>query len=124
MPDNFFDRERAALLRLTEAVRVRAAAEAELAAAFQTASDKAEREVNRARKANAAARETELGEIDAAHAAAADEIARRADADQYTAARGRDERRATPTADFRAAGSRGRGEHQERRWTIDAPLEP
>src|SRR5438876_685260 len=118
MPDNFFDRERAALLRLTEAVRVRAAAEAELAAAFQTASDKAEREVNRARKANAAAREQELGEIDAAHAAAAEEIARRADADQFAATRTRDDRRITLSEKFRAAHERGRGEYQDRRWTI------
>ena len=67
MSENLFDRQRAALARLTDAVRARVAAEAALAAEFQAAADKAEREVARARKSNAAARQSELGRIDDTH---------------------------------------------------------
>ncbi len=60
MPENFFDVERAMSARLIEAVKIRSAAEAELASVFQAAAEKAEREVNRARKANSAARQNEI----------------------------------------------------------------
>ena len=123
MPDNFFDRERAALQRLADGVRVRAAAEAELATAFQAAGDKAERETNRARKANAAAREQELGGVDTAHADAMQDITSRADADQFTATRTRDDRRGSLTEKFRAAEQRARDEYQEKKWTAESALE-
>ncbi|MDB5307143.1 MAG: ftsK [Gemmataceae bacterium] len=123
MSSNFFDRERAALVRLTDAVRSRAAAEAELTAGFQAAADKAEREVNRTRKTNAAAREKELGEIDAAHAAAAQEIAGRFDAEQFTVNRAREEKRVVTVEKYRAAEQKGRAEYQDRLWSIDSVLE-
>src|SRR5437764_80561 len=71
----------------------------------------------------APAREQELGAIDAAHAAAARDIAGRADVDQFAANRARDEKRTALTEKFRAAEQRGRGEYQDRRWTIDSTLE-
>ena len=77
MSDNLFDRQRAALARLTDATRGRAAADAELNAVFQTASEKAEREVTRARKVHAAALAQEIGVIDAEHAEEKVETVRR-----------------------------------------------
>src|SRR5207302_5842268 len=123
MSDNFFDRQRAALTRLTDAVRARAAAEAEFAAAFQAAADKAEREVARARKANAAAREKELADIDAANATAAAETAGRFDAEQFAANKSRDERRTRLTDEFRAAHQKAETDYRERLWSLDAILE-
>jgi len=57
MSVSFFDRETSALATLQDAIRTRAAAEAELALNFQTASEKAEREANRTRKQIAAVSE-------------------------------------------------------------------
>ena len=123
MSSNFFDRERAALVRLTEAVRARAAAEADLAAAFQAASDKAEREVARARRTTAAARDKALAEIDAAHAAAEQEIAGRHDVAQFAANRARDEKRAATDERFKGAEAAAQAEYRDRLWTIDSVLE-
>lgn len=123
MSENCFDRQRAAVIRLTEAVRARAAAEAELTAAYEAEVERAEREANRARKSNAAAREGELGRIDETHAAAAGAIERKYDAEQFTADRMRDDRRTTTTEKFKAAEERGRTEHADRLWHIDSMLE-
>ena len=123
MSSSYFDRERTALVRLTDAVRTRAEAEAQLAAAFQAGSDKAEREVSRARKANAAAREKELAEIDAAHAKAVHEIATRFDAEQHAAIRARDQRRVVIVDKFKAAEQRGRTEYQDKLWSLDSLFE-
>src|SRR5688572_20188573 len=95
MSSNYFDRGRAALVRFTEAITARTAAESAVESAYQAAVDKAEREAARARKQNAAAREKDLGDIDAAHDAAAKEIDGRCDAEQFTAHRTRDEKLGT-----------------------------
>jgi hypothetical protein len=123
MSSSYFDRERTALVRLTDTIRKRAEAEAQLAAAFQAASDKAEREVSRARKTNAAAREKELAELDAAHAKATHEIAARFDAEQHAAIRARDQRRVVIVDKFKAAEQRGRTEYKDRLWSLDSLLE-
>ena len=123
MSDNFFDHARAALELLVGANKARAAAAAELTAAFQAAADKAEREVNRARKANAAAREAEFGAIDAAHEAAFAEMTERFEAEQRTVHRTRDQKRAQTTERFKAAEERGRTEYQDRIWQNDSVLE-
>jgi hypothetical protein len=123
MSENCFDRQRAAVVRLTEAVRASAAAEAELKAVYEAAVERAEREVSRARKSNAAAREGELGRIDETHAASAGAIERKYDAEQYAADRGRDDRRTTTTEKFKSAEERGRTEHADRLWHIDSMLE-
>src|SRR5689334_19029431 len=100
MFENFFDRQRAAVVRLTEAVRVRAAAETELIAVYDAAVEQTEREANRARKSNAAAREGELGRIDETHQASAGAIERKFDAEQYAADRSRDDNRTQTTARY------------------------
>jgi hypothetical protein len=123
MSDQFFDRERSALLRLAEANKARVAAEAELAAAFQAASDKAEREVNRGRKTNAAGRESELGGLDTAHTADHGAIVRKFDAEQFTLNRARDDKRSTLTEKYRAAEQRGQGEYKDKLWSNDSQLE-
>jgi DNA segregation ATPase FtsK/SpoIIIE-like protein len=123
MSDQFFDRERAALSRLAEANKARVAAEAELAAAFQTASDKAEREVNRARKTNAAGREHELGGLDTAHTADHGALVRKFDAEQFALNRARDDKRSTLTEKYRAAEQRGQAEYKDKLWSIDSQLE-
>jgi len=60
-----FDRQQNALGRLQRLVRDRAAAEVGVAEAYQTAVDAAEREVNKGRKANAAARKKAEDELSA-----------------------------------------------------------
>src|SRR5436190_1060035 len=73
--------------------RARAAADAELTAAFQTTSEKAEREVARARKGHAAALEKELGELDAERAATQERLAKDFTAEQLANDRAGEERR-------------------------------
>ncbi|MBX9583380.1 MAG: AAA family ATPase [Gemmataceae bacterium] len=123
MPANYFDRARAALVRLTESARDRAAAEARIGSTFQAASDKAEREVNRARKANTAARDAELGALADTHAATAREVAGRADAALYAANRGRDEKRAGLVARYKAGREKAEAEYKDRLWQLASVLE-
>jgi DNA segregation ATPase FtsK/SpoIIIE-like protein len=123
MSENFFDRERAAVARLTEAIRARLAAEAALAAEFEAATDRAEREVARARKSNAAARQSELGRIDETHTQTVGAIARKYDSEQFTTDRTRDERQNTLTTKYRDAEQRGRTEYKDRIWHVDSMLE-
>ena len=120
---SFFDRERTALVRLTEAIRARTASEAELAATLQTASEKAEREVNRARKLNATNRETELAALDAAHGVAVREIAGRIDADIFAINRAREEKRSATVQRFKSAEEKGQAEYKDRIWSFDSILE-
>jgi hypothetical protein len=123
MSDNLFDRQRGALARLTEAARERAAAEAALGAAFTAAAEKAEREVARVRKANAAERERELVALDAEHAAAMERIAKGYTTEQINTDRTRDERRKQTTERFNAAQKRGQTEFKDRNWSHDSVLE-
>ncbi|VTT98113.1 cell division protein : DNA segregation ATPase, FtsK/SpoIIIE family OS=Singulisphaera acidiphila (strain ATCC BAA-1392 / DSM 18658 / VKM B-2454 / MOB10) GN=Sinac_6281 PE=4 SV=1: Pkinase: FtsK_SpoIIIE [Gemmataceae bacterium] len=123
MPENFFDRERAAVAKLTDAVRARAAAEAELKAAFDAATDRADREVARARKATAAAREAELGRLDSSHAAALAGITEKHETEQLAADRALAEARTTRTAKFTAAEEKGRKEYEDKLWHHDSLLE-
>src|SRR5262245_46667237 len=123
MAENFFDRERAALARLTDAVRARVAAEAELTTALQLAAEKAERELARARRSNALARQSELGRIDETHAEAAAAVSRKYDAEQFTADRAWDDRRTQTSERFKTAEQRGRTEYKDRLWHIDSMLE-
>ncbi len=123
MSDNLFDRQRAALARLTDAARGRAAAEAELVAAFTTTSEKAEREVARARKAHAAAREDEVGALDAEHAAALERMAKAFTAEQLANDRTRDDRRKQTAERFNTAQQRGATEHKDKLWSHDSVLE-
>ena len=123
MPENFFDRERAAVVQLTDAVGARAAAEAELAAAFEAAAERAEREVARARKSNATAREGELGRIDETHESSVGTAERKYDSEQFSVDRTRDDRRVQTGEKYRAAEQRGRTEYNDRLWHIDSMLE-
>ncbi|MBA4188137.1 MAG: cell division protein FtsK [Planctomycetaceae bacterium] len=123
MSDNFFDRERSAVAKLTEAVRVRAAAEAELKAAFDAATDKAEREVARARKSNASARQSELGRIDTTHAETLAALTKNHDAEQFENNREYHEGRGSLTEKFKAAEARARKEYDEKLWYYDSLLE-
>jgi hypothetical protein len=123
MPENFFDQERAATARLIEAVKARSIAEAELETTFQAAADKAEREVARARKLNAAARQSDLAQVEEVHARAESEIARKFDAEQLAISRAREEGRERKTERYQAAEERGRVEYKDRLWHIDAMLE-
>jgi hypothetical protein len=123
MPENFFDLERDASIRLIEAVQARSAAEAELTSAFQVAAEKAEREIARARKSNAAARQSELSRIDETHTQTETEIGRKYDAEHFALARLREENRERKTEKYTAAEQRGRSEYKDRIWHIDSMLE-
>src|SRR5215212_2204740 len=123
MSATLFDRQRAALARLTEAAAARAAADAELAAAFQTARDKAELEIARARKAHAAALERDIGALDAQVAAAQERLGRDYTTDQINNERTREERRKLTTERFNAAQQRGQTEYKDKKWSLDSLLE-
>jgi len=121
--ENFFDLERSAAARLIEAVQARSVAEVELTSVFQVAAEKAEREVARARKSNATARQSELSRIDETHASAESEIGRKYDAEQFTISRTREETRERKTEKYTTAEQRGRTEYKDRIWHIDSMLE-
>ena len=117
MSDNLFDRQRTALARLSEAARARAAAEAELTAAFETTSEKAEREVSRARKGHAAALEKGVGELDAERAATQERMAREFTVEQVANERNRDDRRKLTTDRFHTAQKNGQTKYDEQIWS-------
>ena len=123
MPENFFDRERAAVVQLTDAISARAAADAELTVSYEAAVERAEREVARARKSNATGREGELGRIDEMHVSSLGTIERKYDSEQYAIDRNRDDRRVQTGEKYRAAEQRGRTEFNDRLWHIDSMLE-
>ncbi|MFM8271712.1 MAG: hypothetical protein ACKODX_05185, partial [Gemmata sp.] len=123
MSDNLFDRQRAALLCLTEAARAREAAEAVLTAAFQAATDKAERDVSRARKAHQTTREKELADLDADHAATVERLEHEFSAEQLAAQRGHDDRRKLLADRFQAAQKSGQTKYDEQVWSHATLLE-
>jgi hypothetical protein len=123
MPENFYDLQRAASARVIEAVKARTSVEAELTTALQIAAEKAEREVARARKSNAAARQSELSRIDEVHANAEAEIGRKYDAELFAINRTREETRERKSDKYAAAEQRGRAEYKDRIWHIDSMLE-
>jgi DNA segregation ATPase FtsK/SpoIIIE, S-DNA-T family len=119
----YFDRERVALVRLSEAIKSRAGAEAELAAAFQLASEKAERDLNRARKTNAANRETDLSAIDRDHGTVVRQIAAWHDAEILSINRAREEKRAAVVQKYKIAEEKGKAEYNDRLWSLASILE-
>ncbi|MBA4062678.1 MAG: hypothetical protein C0501_03025, partial [Isosphaera sp.] len=123
MSENFFDRGRAAVVRLNEAVTARVAAEADLTGEYTAAAGAADREVGRVRKAVAAARAAELGRVDEARAAEAAATARRYDEEQEAADRARDDRRRVTGEKYKAASDRGRAEYNDRVWHADSMME-
>jgi energy-coupling factor transporter ATP-binding protein EcfA2 len=123
MSESLFDRQRDALARLTEAAAARAAADADLTAAFETARDKAEAEVQRARKANAAARERDLGTLDAEYEDAKERAARDFTTEQIALERGREDRKKQMQERFAAAQKRGKTEFNDKIWSLDSVLE-
>jgi len=120
---SFFDRETSALATLQDAIRTRAAAEAELALNFQTASEKAEREANRTRKQIAAVSEAELSAIDATHQTDAAAIRGRFDSESFALNRGREEKRQATATRFKTAEDKGKAEYKDRLWSLDSLLE-
>jgi energy-coupling factor transporter ATP-binding protein EcfA2 len=123
MSENFFDRGRAAVARLNEAVTARVAAEADLSGVYAAAAGAADREVARVRKANAAARAADLRQADEARAAEAAATAARYDEEEAAADRARDDRRRVTSEKFKAASDRGRAEYNDRVWHTDSMLE-
>lgn len=123
MSDSLFDRQRAALVRLGDSTRARAVADAELTATFETAADRAERDRAKAARANAAAREQELGALDAEHAANQTRITNEMTSELHTAQCTRDEKHKALTEKFTAAQQRARSELQDKLWSHDSLLE-
>jgi hypothetical protein len=123
MSDNLFDRQRTALARLTDAAAARAAADTELTTAFQTARDKADNDIARARRAHAAAVEREVGALDTEFASAQERTAREFTSEQLAAERARDDRRKQTAERFNAAQQRGQSEYKDKLWSHDSLLE-
>src|SRR5438067_6302066 len=123
MPDTLFEKEKSALGRLFKLVRDRAAGEAAVAAAFRDAADDAEREVQKARRQVAAARNKARSEIDEAYQqAVADLGAKYAGMQTATVKKRADAVRAAEDK-FAAATEKAKAEYQERLWTLDSLLE-
>lgn len=123
MSESLFDRQRAALAKLTDAAAARTSADAELTAAFETARDKAEHEVQRARKAHAAALERDLGAVDSEYEAAQEQTGRAFTSEQINLERTRDDRKKQTVERFNAAQQRGKGEYKDKLWSHDSLLE-
>ncbi|QDU20274.1 protein kinase domain-containing protein [Urbifossiella limnaea] len=123
MAANQYDRLRTALARLADAAKARAAAEAAAAAAFREASDRADRELGRAKKSLAAAREKEQAAIEENYTLAVTDLNGRADAELYAATRTRDERLTSLSLRYTSAEQKGRTEYQDKLWALDSVLE-
>lgn len=123
MSDTLFDRQRAALARLGASARARATADADLTAAFEAAVERAERDRARAARAYAAAREQELGALDAEHAAHAARIDNEMTSELHAALRTRDERQREVSEKYAVAQRRARDEYQDKLWSHDSLLE-
>lgn len=123
MSDNLFDRQRAALACLSAAARARASSEAELTAAFQTTSEKAEREIARARKLHAATLEKESGELDEDRAATQARLATDFITEQAANERARDDRQRLVTDRFYTAQKNGQTKYDEQIWSHNTLLE-
>jgi DNA segregation ATPase FtsK/SpoIIIE, S-DNA-T family len=123
MSDSLFDRQRAALARLGDSARARAAADAELTATFEAAADRAERDRAKAARANAVAREQELGALDAERAANQTRITNEMTSELLVAQHTRDGRNKGLKEKFTAAQERARGELQDKLWSHDSLLE-
>ncbi len=120
---SFFDRERAAFARLLQLVRDRAAGERAIADAFAAAAAEADREVQKARRTNAAARKKALEELESAHRAAMADLTGRSDAALADADRKRHEVRKRAVNEFSAALEETRGKHRDKLWTVDSLYE-
>jgi energy-coupling factor transporter ATP-binding protein EcfA2 len=123
MSDNLFDRQRGALARLTEAARARSSADADLTAAYQTATERAERDLTRARKAHAGGTESEVGALEAEHAAALARVAADYTAELLASDREHGDRRKQTTARFTAAQRKGDDDYKGDIWKHDSVLE-
>ncbi len=120
---SLFDRQQNALGRLQSLVRDRAAAERDIPAAFQAAVDAAEREANKGRKANAAARkraEDELAaEREQTQQATGLDFARRfTEVERYAV----DTKKKTEEQ-HKTAEEALKTEYKDRLWTADSLLE-
>ncbi len=120
---NFFERERTALLRLVESVQQRAAAETELTSTYTSATERAEREINRTRRANASGIQKDLGELDTGAASATAEVEAAFREEQAAIDRVHAERRAQLSEKFTKAHEKAKTAYKDRLWTIDSVLE-
>ncbi len=120
---SLFDRERSAFAKLLQLVRDRAAGERSLTDEFAAATAEADREVQKTRRTNAAARKRTLEEMESGHAAALADLTGRLDAAQADADRKRHDVRKKAVNQFSAALEKTRTEYQDRLWTADSLLE-
>ena len=120
---NFFERERSALVRLVEAVQQRAAGEAEVTTTHLSATERAEREINRARRSNAAGVQKELADLESEIAATTTQAETAFQDEQVAVDRQHAERRAQLTDKFTKAHEKAKTAYKDRLWTIDSILE-
>ena len=123
MSENLYALELSALNQVAGAIAMRVAVEAEIARAHATATEKAEREIARARKLNAHARQTEFATQDESFASASAEISHRFDGDLDASHRSRESKTAQVAERFRTAEKKAKAEYQDQLWTVDSVLE-
>ncbi|CAN5632581.1 hypothetical protein BH11PLA2_BH11PLA2_13410 [soil metagenome] len=123
MSDSLFEAERTALAKLRTLITERAATEGTIATAWQQASDEAEKEVQKARKVVATAREKAIGEEEAAYEELAGSIVSKYEGRQQAADRARMSGLQQSLAKFEDANEKARTAHKDRLWTIDSLFE-
>src|SRR5688500_7373343 len=111
---SLFDRERAAFARLLQLVRDRAAGERALTDEFAAAAAEADREVQKARRTNAASRKRTLEELESAHATATADLTGRLDAAQADADRKRHDVRKKAVNEYSAALEKARTDYKDK----------
>ncbi len=121
--DALFDRERIALRKLQQVVRDRAAGEKTFSDTFQTTTDEADKEAQKARKTIAAARKKSDEDLDQAHQANLDSITTKYDSAQENADTKRVDFRKKTVDHFSEALERARSKYQDKLWTVASVLE-
>ncbi len=117
---NLFDKEDRALRELVAGIAVRATAESELSATFDSTSTAANREFGREKKRIQAHREQELEELQQAHTAKMADFQERLSMRQDELEREKNDRLAKIKAQCDAAEEKGQIEYKEAYWAADS----
>jgi len=115
-----FDVQRNAFLALQRLVRERAAGEAAITETYRTATEDADREVQKLRRVVAASRKRATDEVDAAKAVETADTAGRFEGQIAGVETAFTEARAKAEQQYRIAEAKLRNEYKDRLWTIDS----
>jgi len=121
--DSLFDRERSALVKLQALVQERAVVEKAIADTYAGAFGEADRDVQRARRANAAARKKNVEEIETIHSLNENGTTNQYGAAQAEADRIRHSARKSMVDLYSGQLKKARQEYEDKLWTVESLLE-